>query len=138
MATRIKHQRRPIRTEVNGTPVTLLTIGHCARALHRSTATIKSWERIGLFPPAPFWQRPNGTPAARRRLYPLDFVKALPMLGDRYKLGKRLDREQWQDFHDAVVALLAKSLAPLIPQGQEGSQVLQPDGDAAEENPQAM
>jgi len=91
-----------------------------------------------LFPPAPFWQRPDGTPAARRRLYPVDFVKALPMLGDRYMLGKRLDREQWQDFHDAVFALLAHSLAPLRPAGQEGAAVLQPDDDAPGERVQAI
>jgi len=59
VATRITHQRRPIRTEVNGTPVTLLTIGRirsATRGFHEpeSFITMIMLDRAGIAPRLPW------------------------------------------------------------------------------------
>lgn len=46
--------RHPIKSEVNGNPVELVTVGYVALALGRTTWTVDRWERFGLIPPAPF------------------------------------------------------------------------------------
>ena len=79
---RQKNMRRPIKTVISGRPVELVTIGWVARAFGRTTSTIKYWERIGLFPRAPFRHHRN-VPSANRRLYPRQFVTALTEIGKK-------------------------------------------------------
>ena len=37
----IKNTRHPIKVEIGGKPITLVTIAHCANALGRTTACVK-------------------------------------------------------------------------------------------------
>jgi hypothetical protein len=108
-----KYLRLPIRTEIGGRACTLLSIGHVAHALRRTTWTVRYWERIGLLPESPFVLNPD-VPRTRRRLYPEGFVNRLGEIADRGYLGKRLDHEQWQQFHDEVLAAYWATVAPLL------------------------
>jgi hypothetical protein len=113
---RQENMRRPITTLISGKPVEMVTIGYVARVFGRSTATIKYWERVGLFPPAPFRFRPNA-PSVNRRLYPSDFVKTLHRLDFGY-LGTRLDYRDFPRFHEEVRQALQDCLASLrAPEG---------------------
>jgi len=92
-----------------------LMVGACARVLNRSVNTIRLWEKRGLFPFAPFRFHPN-IASSNRRLYPPQFVEALAEIGQY--LGPRLDRRDFQDFHDLVFQAMDEALAPLrAPQG---------------------
>ena len=108
---RIPNLHRPIEMEIGGQTVTLLTVGHVAKALGRTTATIKWWEGIGLFPRAPLRLYPD-LPAANRRLYPSEFVRALRQMNFDY-LGTRLDHRDFQRFHDEVVEVFEEAMAPI-------------------------
>jgi len=88
-----RNARRPIQIDISGTKVTFLTIGYCARALGRTTTTLRGWERSNLFPPAPF-----RTARTRVRLYPEAFVKSMSQIVGEGYLGKRMDRLHWQRF----------------------------------------
>ena len=63
---KIKNLRRPVVVEINGATVTLVTIGHMARALRRTTMRLKQWEECGVFPPAPY-----RLVKGQQRLYPI-------------------------------------------------------------------
>jgi hypothetical protein len=122
--------RRPIRTEINGQVVELLTVGYVARVLDRTVWTIRHWQKIGLFPKAPFMINPDDY-RGRRSLYPASFVLALQKIGDRGYLGGRLNRDRWRLFHDQVWDAYEQTVAPLHPcvigspgdDGDEGGQV---------------
>ena len=124
--SRIKNLRRPITATINGKSITLLTIGHVAHAVGRTTASVKYWERCGLFPLSQFWLSPDDSPAQPLRLYPETFVKSLIQIRQEDYLGARLDRDQWPRFYEDVTAAYERAMAPLrdhpgIPQGVVGS-----------------
>ena len=108
-----KGLRHPILATVNGHRCELLTIGHLAAALGRSSWTVRYWTRLGLLPEAPFDLHP-GEPHRRRRLYPRLFVDALAELVDRDFSGPRLERESWQQFQTAVWAKYGETVVPYI------------------------
>lgn len=122
-----KYLRSPISTEIEGgRTCTLLTIGHVALALHRTTWTVRHWQRIGLLPP-PFVINPE-VPNLRRSLYPAPFINALVAISDRCHVGRRLDRDQWERFRDEVFGAYEITVGPYLEAlGVEGV-VLQPSG----------
>jgi hypothetical protein len=93
---KIRNFRHPIHCEINGKSVTFVTIGHCARIMGRTTACVKHWEAIGLFPPAAY-----RLAKGQLRLYPQDFLRSLGQLDLAY-LGRRMDRSDWRRFQIAV------------------------------------
>ena len=107
-----KWLRSPIHTEVGGRPCTLLTIGHVAHALGRTTWTVRYWTRLGLLPEPAFHLNP-GNPRARRTLYPGPYVLALADIADRGYVGPRLDRDQWRRFQLDVWAAYQETVLPL-------------------------
>jgi hypothetical protein len=92
-----KYLRSPIRTEIEGRTCSLLTIGHVAIALGRTTWTIRYWIRLGLLPEAPFDLYPD-EPRRRRRLFPAAYVAALAEIANQGYMDGRLDRDQWRRF----------------------------------------
>jgi hypothetical protein len=104
----VKNLRHPIQIEINGTSITLVTVGYCTTALGRTSACLKQWESIGLFPSAPYRLGPN-----RLRLYPLDFVKAIARIKEEGYMGRRMDRPDWRRFQLAVWNAHDAALAPL-------------------------
>jgi hypothetical protein len=111
----IKKLRHPISVTINGQPCTLLTSGYLAHAMNRTPWTIKYWQRIGLFPRAPFVLSPS-TPA-RRSLFPEPFVKSLKAIAMKSYYGARLDRDDFQRFHDDVQAAYKETVRPLLQRG---------------------
>jgi hypothetical protein len=112
MDSNVKYLRSPIKTEIAGRPCTLLTIGHLAQALGRTTWTVRHWTRIGLLPQAPFDMWPDD-PRRRRRLYPQPFVLALAEIAAMGYMGPRLDRNQWRRFQLEVWEAFAATVVPL-------------------------
>jgi hypothetical protein len=108
-----KGLRHPIVRTINGHRCELLTVGHVAAALGRSSWTVRYWTRLGLLPEAPFDLNP-GDAHRRRRLYPRPFVHALAELVDRDYKGTRLERESWQQFQKDVWAAYCETVVPLI------------------------
>ena len=108
---RLRYLHRPIKHQINGHIVELLTVGHCARALNRSVATITWWEQRNMFPRAPYLLSTK-EPSGRRRLYPAAFVTSLHDMDLSY-IGTRLDRQHFQRFHDQVFEAFAESMACL-------------------------
>jgi len=68
--------------------VDVCTIGELARALGKSTATIRRWERSGWLPKSPYWQRVKGG-RGPRRLYPVGWVVALVTIAEAEGLANR-------------------------------------------------
>jgi hypothetical protein len=117
-----KFLHHPIQAEVHGQLCTFLTIGHVANALRRTTWCIKHWERLGLFPETPFMLHPD-VPRTKRRLYPVGFVDALRDIAAHGYIGKRLDYEQWQRFHDEVFAAYRETVTTLMDRGVVAGQL---------------
>ena len=102
--------RHPISALVNGQPTTLLTVGHVAAALGRTTTCLKEWERMGLFPPAPYRLR-----GSRARVYPEQFVKSISLIRDQGYVGRRLHRSDWERFQSEVWRAYKEALKTLRP-----------------------
>jgi len=101
---------RPVQIEIGGQVFECLMVGSCARVLDRSVNTIRLWEKRGLFPRAPFRFHPR-IDSVNRRLYPRQFVQALVEIGQY--LGPRLDRRDFQTFHDLVHEAMDDALKPI-------------------------
>ena len=112
MVDKPKNLHKPIRREINGHDCMFLTIGYIAHVLGRTTWTIKHWEKIGLFPPAPFIQHAD-VPRTRRRLYPEAFVEQLDEIVKRGYVGQRMDRDDWRRFHREVRSAYEATVTPL-------------------------
>jgi hypothetical protein len=101
-----KNLRRPITTEVDGVRLTLVGIGHCARAVGRSSTRLKQWEQLGIFPPAPYRSLRD-----RRRLYPTEFVRSIRIIAEQDYFGSRLERADWSRFQSEVWSVHDATLA---------------------------
>jgi hypothetical protein len=113
VVAKIRNLRQPIQTEINGQPCVLLTIGFVLRAIGRSKWTLRNWEKLGLFPEAPFVLRPD-VPSARRHLYPAPFVQRLKEIAGHGYVGTRLDFEDWERFRDEVFDAYNETVTPLF------------------------
>ena len=113
MVEKQRNLHKPIHGVINGQPCELLTVGYLCLGLRRTSWTLRHWEKIGLFPPAPFVQHPDDS-RIRRRLYPSPYVDALKDIGERGYLGRRMDRNQWNRFHDEVRAAYQTTVDPLM------------------------
>lgn len=105
--------RHPIVAIINGHRCELLTVGHLAACVGRSSWTVRHWTRLNLLPEAPFDLNP-GDASRRRRLYPRPFVDALAELVERDYSGPRLERESWERFQKDVWATYGETVGPLI------------------------
>ena len=108
----MKGLRRPIKTNLNGQPVTFLTVGHLARAVHRTTWSVRHWQRLGLLPRPPFAIHRDDD-QRRRWLYPADFVRRVAEVVAQYEIGERLNREDWGWFRDEVFAAFRDTMDSL-------------------------
>lgn len=113
MVDKIKSLHRPIEVVINGQRCEMLTIGHVAHAVGRTTWTVRYWTKIGLFPVTPFFWDPSET-RARFRLYPLPFVESLQAITNKGYSGRRLDRESWARFQDDVFRAYKETVTPLL------------------------
>ena len=104
--------RHPIATEIQGQQCTLLTIGHVALALGRTTWTVRYWTRLGLLPQAPFDVYPDD-PRRRRRLFPEAYVVALAEIAEQGYMDPRLERGQWRRFQLDVWRVYEETVVPL-------------------------
>ena len=66
---------------VGGTKVTFYTLAAMAEALHRSTVTIRSWERQGKFPTTPFKTKANGA-LGGKRLYTREQIEGTAAIAE--------------------------------------------------------
>jgi len=112
----VKNLRHPITAQIGGQTVELVTIGTLAHALGRTTWCVKYWERLGLLPPAPFIINMCDS-RTRRRLYPADLVAQAGRLMEHEGWGRRLERDDWQNFATKMAATYGDVLAPLFPEG---------------------
>ncbi len=83
---------RHIKAQVGEKIITLVTVGEVAAALGRTPRTIIGWEHTGLIPPAPF-RTSSGDEHLRRRLWPVELVKALQRVAEQEGFGKRRSSE---------------------------------------------
>ena len=102
---------RRITTTINGEVVTLLTVGHLAHALGRTTWTTNFWMRVGLLPSGPFVINPDVI-CTYRRLWPESFVDALAEIARRLQLGHRMDRDLWGRFYAEVNRAYGETVVP--------------------------
>jgi hypothetical protein len=109
---RTRYLHRPITIQIGNEVFSFLTIGYVAEAVGRSTANIKRWQRLGLFPRPEYWLYPNRGPASRG-LYPEDFVKSLSEIARRTCPSRRMDRKHWRRFHDDVWAAFESAVASI-------------------------
>lgn len=111
-----KNLRRPIQSNINGKSVTLLTSGYMARAIGRSTWSVKHWRRLGLLPQPPFVLHAD-VQESRRYLYPATFVRSVAEIARQGYVVRRLDRSDWNRFHAEVRQAYEKTIVPLLPTG---------------------
>ena len=111
---------RRIRATINGSEVTLLTVGYVAHALGRTVWTVHDWTRLNLLPQAPFVINPE-VPRTRRHLWPEAYVDALAEIARRLRIGARMNRDQWMHFHALVRSVHEDIVVPLLPEGVSGT-----------------
>lgn len=82
----------------NGRQVQMYTLGSVAKALNRSTKTLRAWIEQGKLPASPYRMPDttgvNGQVYAGRRLYSKAMVEALVDIFSRYRLSD-VDRVEW-------------------------------------------
>jgi MerR HTH family regulatory protein len=66
---------------VRGKPMGLCTVGELAKALNRSSVTIRTWEREGVLPPSGY-RHPSQDPRGSRRLYSRAQVEGIVTIAD--------------------------------------------------------
>lgn len=111
-ANTAKSLPRPISVEIKGQQVGLYTVGYVARILNRTTWTIGYWQRLGLFPEAPFLMR-GRDPRGSRGYYPEPFLRRLSQIAAQPYVGRRMVRESWIQFCDEVFAAYDETVSPL-------------------------
>ena len=109
---RSKQLPHPITIEINERPVTFVTLGSCAEALHRTSTCLRYWETLGLFPPAAYRLSRN-----QARLYPVDFLRAIRLIADQDYFGPRLNRSNWRRFQSEVWGAHDNALRPIRDRG---------------------
>lgn len=83
---------RPFLIRIEGQVIEVVSIAGLARALGRSSQTIRRWERNGLIPRAPIWL-PSDDIHAVRRLYPTSLVAQIAKITERKPCGS-LERQR--------------------------------------------
>lgn len=68
--------------------------GYLAATLGRTSGTIRSWVRSGLFPKAPYVINLDHL-GKRRWMYPAQFAESLRDLKSKIPLGARIERHEW-------------------------------------------
>ena len=132
MLMKVKGLRSPIRTTINGHACVLYTNGYIAHIMNRTPWCIAYWQRIGLFPKSRIALNPSNRPA-KRWLWPEPFLQSLRVIAKSSYYGERLERADFQRFHDDVFAAYEKTIKPLLvpaviestpplPEGDDGSQ----------------
>jgi hypothetical protein len=116
----IKGLHKAIQVEINGQGVNLLTVGYVAQALRRTTWTIRHWERLNLFPRAPYFLHAD-VARTRRRLYPEPFVSRLGDIAADGYLGQRIEWDNWKRFYYDVLDAWGDTVSPLLRSGVIGS-----------------
>lgn len=92
---------------INGTAVTLYTVGQVAKALNRKPVTIRMWELNGWIPkanyrsPAPKSETIKGKTPKGRRLYSQSQVECLFTGAERYKIDDPLEAD-WEGFRKHI------------------------------------
>lgn len=79
---------RHVLVQVDGKPVSCVTIGALAAAVGRSVPTVRRWERQGLIPSAPL-RVVSENIHLQRRLYPVELVQELQQVAIREQFGRR-------------------------------------------------
>ena len=90
-----------------------MTVAYVAKAIGRSKWSVKHWQRLGLLPEPPFVLHPD-VQEARRYLYPATFIDCLAQIASQDYVVRRLDREDWQRFHNEVYEAYERTVAPLL------------------------
>jgi len=110
---RISDLRAPIPFNIAGQEIELLTIAYVAHSLGRTPWTIRSWQRLGLFPRTPFHIHP-AIPHLRRHLFPTQFVDAVAELVRRNHLRERLNRDGLDSIQRDVFEAYRLTVVPLL------------------------
>jgi DNA-binding transcriptional regulator YiaG len=92
----------------DGRDVDVVTIGGLAKALGRSSSTIRRWEREHLLPRAPLHLLKHD-PRAERRLYPVELVEAIAMICDAQPIGRRRSPNRFHRQQLAIVDAWSKA-----------------------------
>lgn len=103
---KVRNLRGVIETEIGGKSARLVTFGHVASALGRTTTCVRQWETVGTFPEAPF-----RLTKGQLRLYPAEFVRLLNQIRLDGYLGRRLDETDRRRFQLEVWGALDLALA---------------------------
>ena len=117
MTTTAKGRR--IEMVVDGKVRTLCTVGELARALNRTTHTVRAWERSGLLPEAPLVLE-SKTICARRRLYPLELIEALRQVVQEERFGRRRPSGRFLAQQERLWTTWRSVMASLIAETQRG------------------
>lgn len=102
---------RPIRKKHRGEVVEFFDSGALARALGKSTVTIRTWERKGYIPRAPFrlpgYVDAEGVEQPGRRVYTRELIDiAVEEFSNRNLLGAA--RVEWNRYTDLTIALVER------------------------------
>jgi hypothetical protein len=79
---------RRVAMTIDGQVRTLCTIGELAAVVHRSSHTLRGWERQGLIPPPPLVIQ-DGDVCTRRRLYPVELLAVMRGVAIQEGFGRR-------------------------------------------------
>lgn len=80
---------------LNGQPVELYPLGALARALNRSTVTVRKWEQEGILPTSPYIM-PSHDPRGQRRLYTREQIESLRTVAEEEGLLEPNARGKWK------------------------------------------
>jgi hypothetical protein len=99
-----------IKKNLNGKETEVFTIGAMAQALEKSIISIRSWEKRGYLPRAPYRLRSktlNGEKVAGNRVYTRRLIEiTIEEFSKRGLLG--VSRVEWSKHHDLTIAITSR------------------------------
>lgn len=99
-----------IMKQLNGKETEVFTIGAMAQALEKSIISIRSWEKRGYLPRAPYRLRAktlNGVKVAGNRVYTRKLIEiVIEEFSKRGLLG--VSRVEWSQHHDLTLAITSR------------------------------
>lgn len=107
MTRKLRNHRPPFDLKVNGTVVTVVTVGYLASAVNRSVSSVLRWERQGILPAALRFG------PMRLRVYPLRFVEGISAAASRH-LGARAEGPSGHQFCRAMFEVYCQELRPFV------------------------